>query len=117
MHFPVRLRKALQEVLRATRVGKPPNKCGLDLQPIAERHLRPRLRLAQTYPADLLAEALAVAWRCVFCLDELRYQYPDEVISLGETAASHLHKITHESAGRRWRRMTGKAPTTKDGAS
>lgn len=60
VHFPARLRKALQEVLTATRVGKPLNKCGLDLQPNAERHLRPRLRLrlrlAQTYPADLLAE-------------------------------------------------------------
>jgi error-prone DNA polymerase len=102
VHFHVRSRKALQDVLTATRVGKPLTECGLDLQPNAERHLRTRLRLAQTYPEDLLAETLNVASRCVFSLDELRYQYPDEVIPKGETAASYLRKITYEGAGRRW---------------
>ncbi len=101
-HFHVRSRKPLQDVLTATRVGKPLTDCGLDLQPNAERHLRTRLRLAQTYPEDLLAETLTVASRCVFSLDELRYQYPDEVIPKGETPASYLRKITYEGAGRRW---------------
>jgi len=102
VHFHVRSRKPLQDVLTATRVGKPLTECGLDLQPNAERHLRTRLRLAQTYPDDLLAETLTVAARCVFSLDELRYQYPDEVIPQGETAVSYLRKITYEGAGRRW---------------
>jgi len=102
VHFHVRSRKPLQDVLTATRVRKPLTECGLDLQPNAERHLRTRLRLAQTYPDDLLAETLTVAARCVFSLDELRYQYPDEVIPNGETAASYLRKITYEGAGRRW---------------
>jgi error-prone DNA polymerase len=104
VHFHVRSRKPLQDVLTATRVRKPLTECGLDLQPNAERHLRTRLRLAQTYPDDLLAETLTVAARCVFSLDELRYQYPDEVIPSGETAASYLRKITYEGAGRRWPR-------------
>ena len=102
VHFHVRSRKALQDVLTATRIGKPLTECGLDLQPNAERHLRTRLRLAQTYPEDLIAETLHVASRCVFSLDELRYQYPDEVIPKGETAASYLRKITYDGAGRRW---------------
>ena len=102
VHFHVRSRKALQDVLTATRIGKPLTECGLDLQPNAERHLRTRLRLAQTYPEDLIAETLHVASRCVFTLDELRYQYPDEVIPKGETAASYLRKITYDGAGRRW---------------
>jgi error-prone DNA polymerase len=102
VHFHVRSRKPLQDVLTATRIGKPLTECGLDLQPNSERHLRTRLRLAQTYPEDLLAETLTVASRCVFSLDELRYQYPDEVIPKGETPASHLRKITYEGAGRRW---------------
>ena len=102
VHFHVRSRKPLQDVLTATRVGKPLTECGLDLQPNSERHLRTRLRLAQTYPSDLLAETLNVAARCVFSLDELRYQYPDEVIPKGQTAASYLRQITYEGAGRRW---------------
>ena len=102
VHFHVRSRKPLQDVLTATRIGKPLTECGLDLQPNAERHLRTRLRLAQTYPEDLLAETLTVAARCVFSLDELRYQYPDEVVPTGETPASYLRRITYEGAGRRW---------------
>lgn len=102
VHFHVRSRKALQDVLTATRVGRPLTECGVDLQPNAERHLRTRLRLAQTYPDALLAETLNVAARCHFSLEELRYQYPDEVVPAGETAPSYLRRITYEGAGRRW---------------
>ncbi|KQW36548.1 error-prone DNA polymerase [Rhizobacter sp. Root404] len=102
VHFHVRSRKPLQDVLTATRIGKPLTECGLDLQPNAERHLRTRLRLAQTFPEDLLAETLVVAARCVFSLEDLRYQYPDEVVPTGHTSSSYLRQITYEGAGRRW---------------
>ncbi|HZX83609.1 MAG TPA: error-prone DNA polymerase, partial [Reyranella sp.] len=102
VHFHVRSRKPLHDVLTATRVGRPLTECGLDLQPNAERHLRTRLRLGQTYPEDLLAETLHVAARCQFSLEELRYQYPDEVVPEGETPASYLRRIAYEGAGRRW---------------
>jgi error-prone DNA polymerase len=102
VHLHVRSRKALQDVLTATRLGRPLTECGLDLQPNAERHLRTRLRLAQTYPEALLAETLRVASLCHFSLDELRYHYPDEVVPAGETPASYLRRLTYEGAGRRW---------------
>ncbi|WP_304308319.1 error-prone DNA polymerase [Pseudacidovorax intermedius] len=102
VHMHVRSRKPLQDVLTATRIGKPLTECGLALQPNAERHLRTRLRLAQLYPASLLRETLRVAELCDFSLDELRYQYPDEVVPKGETPASYLRRITYEGAGRRW---------------
>jgi error-prone DNA polymerase len=102
VHLHVRSRKALQDVLTATRIGKPLTECGLELQANAERHLRTRLRLAQTYPPELLEETLRVAERCRFTLDELRYQYPAEVIPAGASATSHLRRLTYEGAGRRW---------------
>jgi len=102
VHFHVRSRKPLQDVMTATRLGKPLTECGLDLQPNAERHLRTRLRLAQTYTPDLLAQTLQVAARCSFSLEELRYQYPDEVVPEGYTPAGYLRRITYEGAGRRW---------------
>jgi len=102
VHFHVRSRKPLQDVLTATRVGRPLTECGLALQPNAERHLRTRVRLAQTYPPELLAETLVVAARCRFSLAELRYQYPDEVVPPGETPGSYLRRLTFEGAGRRW---------------
>jgi error-prone DNA polymerase len=102
VHMHVRSRKPLQDVMTATRVGRPLTECGKELQPSAERHLRTRLRLAQTYPDDLLAETVRIAGMCHFSLDELKYQYPDEVIPEGETATSYLRRLTYEGAGRRW---------------
>ena len=102
VHMHVRSRKPLQDVMTAIRLGKPLVKCGLDLQQNAERHLRTRLRLAQLFPPDLMAETLHLAKRCVFSLDELQYQYPQEVVPAGETAASYLRRVTYEGAGRRW---------------
>jgi len=102
VHMHVRSRKPLQDVMTATRVGKPLTECGRELQPNAERHLRTRLRLAQLYSPALLAETERVVQRCSFSLDELRYQYPDEVVPAGETPASYLRRISYEGAGRRW---------------
>ncbi|MBB6558837.1 error-prone DNA polymerase [Acidovorax soli] len=100
MHL--RSRKPLQDVLTATRVGKPLTECGYELQRSAERHLRSRVRLAQTYPEELMAETVRIAERCTFSLDEIRYQYPDEVVPDGHTPASFLRQATYEGAGRRW---------------
>ena len=102
VYMHVRSRKALHDVMTATRTGRPLAECGRELQVNAERHLRTRLRLSQTFSTDLMAETLHVANRCAFSLDELKYQYPDEVVPLGETPASYLRRITYEGAGRRW---------------
>jgi error-prone DNA polymerase len=102
VHMHVRSRKPLQDVMTAIRICKPLTECGLDLQQNAERHLRTRLRLAQTFPAELMAETLRVADRCHFSLDELKYQYPQEVVPAGETPESYLRRVTYEGAGRRW---------------
>ena len=102
VHMHVRSRKPLQDVLTATRLGRPLTECGYALLRSAERHLRSRLRLAQTFPADLMAQTLHVVARCSFSLDELRYQYPDEVVPAGHTPESYLRQATYEGAGRRW---------------
>ncbi|CAN7332212.1 error-prone DNA polymerase [Rhizobacter sp. LjRoot28] len=102
VHMHVRSRKPLQDVMTASRVSKPLTECGLELQCNSERHLRTRLRLAQTFPLDLLEETLRVAARCDFSLSELSYQYPDEVVPQDETPTSYLRKLTYEGAGRRW---------------
>src|ERR1035437_7579103 len=79
VHMHVRSRKPLQDVMTAIRICKPLTECGLDLQQNAERHLRGRLRLAQAFTDEVMAETLKVADRCNFSLDELKYQYPQEV--------------------------------------
>ena len=98
----VRSRKPLHDVLTAIRIGQPLTECGFALAPNAEQRLRLRSTLASLYPPELLAETLAVAARCGFSLDELRYQYPSEVIPEGETPQSHLRRLVEEGARRRW---------------
>jgi error-prone DNA polymerase len=102
VHMHVRSRKRLQDVLTATRIGKPLTECGFALEPSAEQRLRLRSTLGNLYPPGLLAETLAVAARCDFSLDELRYQYPSEVIPEGETPTSYLRRLTEDGARKRW---------------
>jgi len=97
----VRSRKPLQDTLTAVRLGKSIAECGLDLQPNAEQHLRSRLRLSQIYPAALLEESLEIAARCTFSLEELRYQYPEEIVPAGETMSAYLRRLVYEGATQR----------------
>ncbi|WP_186159380.1 PHP domain-containing protein, partial [Burkholderia gladioli] len=94
----VRSRKPLQDVLTAIRLGRSVRECGYELAPNAERHLRSRLRLANLYPAGALEETVRIARRCTFSLDELRYEYPDELVPAGYTPASYLREQTYIGA-------------------
>src|SRR5712664_2486015 len=102
VHMHVRSRKALQDTLTAIRLRTTVQACGHALFPNAERHLRLRMRLAQIYPAELLAEAVRIAERCRFSLEELRYEYPEELVPGGETPAGHLRKLTERGLARRF---------------
>ncbi|MFM0353351.1 error-prone DNA polymerase [Paraburkholderia nemoris] len=98
----VRSRKPLQDTMTAIRVGKPVHECGYDLAPNAEQHLRSRLRLANLYPDEALAATVDIACRCTFSLDELRYEYPDELVPAGFTSAAYLRQETYIGARRRF---------------
>jgi error-prone DNA polymerase len=98
----VRSRKPLHDVITATAAGQPVHACGYALQPNAEAHLRSRQRLAQLYPRAWLAASVAVASRCSFSLQEIRYHYPQEVVGSGESALACLERLTYEGAQRRY---------------
>jgi error-prone DNA polymerase len=96
VHMHVRQRQALQNVLTAIRVGKPVAECRAALYPNGERYLRAIGRLSNVYPPDLLIETLAIVQRCTFCLSEIRYEYPEEVVPVGESPTSYLRQLTYE---------------------
>ena len=100
MHL--RSRKPLQDTLAATRLGKPVAECGFALEPNAEQHLRSRGRLAALYEPTWLENTMVFAGRCRFSLDELRYEYPQEIVPAGETPQSHLRKLTDAGASKRF---------------
>ncbi|MDO8756098.1 MAG: error-prone DNA polymerase, partial [Polaromonas sp.] len=101
----VRSRKPLHDVMTAVKLGKTVHECGFALQANAEAHLRPRMRLADLYPAELLRATLAVAARCSFSLDEIRdlYRYPvGDMVPEAETPARCLRRLTAEGAHERY---------------
>ena len=100
-----RSRKPLHDVMTAVKLGKTVHQCGFALQANAEAHLRPRMRLAGIYPAELLRATLEVAARCTFNLDEIRnlYRYPkNDMVPPAETPARWLRRLTWQGAHTRY---------------
>src|SRR5476649_2298300 len=101
----VRSYKPLHDTVTAIRHGIPVAQCGYRLPPNAEQHLRSRLRLGNLYPREALDESVRLARLCNFSLDELRYEYPHELVPEGETPTSHLRQQAY--IGAHWRYPQG----------
>ena len=102
VHMHARARRALQDTLTAIRLRTPLTECGYALHVNGERHLRSRGRLGTIYPRALTDATIDVAERCTFSLDELRYEYPREIVPEGETPTSWLRKLTEQGLARRY---------------
>src|SRR5688572_12332556 len=102
VHMHARGRRALQDALTATRLRTTVERAGLALHPNGERHLRPLSRLREIYPPELTEATLTIAARCRFSLEELRYEYPREIVPEGETPSSWLRQLTLQGMRQRW---------------
>jgi error-prone DNA polymerase len=102
VHMHIRRRLALQHTLTAIRHRVSITEAGGLIARNGERHLRRRHVLAKLYPSTLMEETTRVAERCAFTLDELRYQYPCELVPDGHTATSWLRHLAEEGAKWRW---------------
>ena len=97
-----RQRRVLHDVLTAIRHGCKLPELGYRALPCGERHLRSRQRLATLNRQELLDESVRIARRCRFSLDQLRYQYPREVVPQGISSATHLRDLTEAGIRQRW---------------
>ena len=102
VHMHARARRPLQDAMTALRLNTTVQTAGDALFANGERHLRTRLALSRLYPPELLAQTLVVAARCDFSLDELRYEYPDEVVPAGQTPMGWLAACTEAGLARRY---------------
>ncbi|HVP89440.1 MAG TPA: error-prone DNA polymerase [Casimicrobiaceae bacterium] len=102
VHMHIRERRALQDTLTAIRLKTQVAQAGYALHSNGERHLRPLATLERLYPPAWLAETLVIAERCRFSLDELRYEYPEEIVPAGETPTSYLRRLTEAGFEKRF---------------
>ncbi len=100
MHEPGR--KPLQDVLSALREKDSVQSMGRRLQSNAEAYLKPVDSLEELYPEPLLEQSRYIASRCHFSLNELKYQYPEEVVPSGETPIAYLSRLVDAGAEYRW---------------
>jgi error-prone DNA polymerase len=101
-HVPAR--RILQDVVTCIREGCTIDDAGFRRTRTADRHLKPPAEMARLfarYP-EAVARTREIADRCRFSLNELRYQYPDEVKIAGRSAQENLEGLTWEGAGRRY---------------
>ncbi|SMF23606.1 error-prone DNA polymerase, DnaE-like [Tistlia consotensis] len=109
MHHPGR--KPLADVMTCIREGTTIDAAGWRLALNAERHLKAPAEIARLFAGypEAVAESLAVAGRCRFTLDELRYEYPEELTApkengREETVQQALERLTWAGAAERWPR-------------
>ncbi len=111
-------RRPLQDVLTCVRYGCTVEEAGLRLLPNAERHIKPPEEMARLF-ADLpgaVERTVEIAERATdvrpfgrrrrtrgFSLDQLKYQYPTEVVPADKTPTDHLATLT-------WRGARGRYP-------
>ena len=68
----------------------------------AERTLRPINTLQQLYPEEMLRQTTVIAAQCEFNMDELRYQYPEDLVPPHLTPSAYLRQLTYDGAQERW---------------
>ncbi len=104
VHFHMAQRQPLSDVLTAVRHGCTVAAAGELLFPNAQRYLRSPEEMAALftrYP-EALQRTLEIARQTTFSLDELRYEYPEELAPAGQTPMEYLTRLAWEGAHDRY---------------
>jgi error-prone DNA polymerase len=104
VHYHTADRMLMHDCVTAIRHGTTIDKVHHDRFANSQRHLRALDEIADLYRdvPDAIARTVEISQRCRFSLDELRYEYPEEVSPAGMTLIEHLKRLTWEGANQRW---------------
>ncbi len=104
VHYHDASRRYLHDVLTAVRLKTTVAELGVSRFPNGERRLRPVDELISLFAQcpDAVSRTGEVADRCTFSLDELRYDYPEELCPGDETPISYLTRLTLAGARDRY---------------
>ncbi|MFT5710023.1 MAG: error-prone DNA polymerase [Halioglobus sp.] len=95
-------RKPLHDVFTALRHNSSIHQLGTKRLANSQQHLRSIENLQQLYPSALLQESVHIASLCNFSLDQLRYEYPEEVVPKHHTANTYLRELVRSGETLRW---------------
>ncbi|AHI24897.1 putative DNA polymerase III alpha subunit [Komagataeibacter xylinus E25] len=93
-------RRILQDVVTCIRHNTTIDEAGFVRERHADRYLKPpqeMARLFSRYP-EAVARTMDITERCRFSLDDLAYQYPDEIETPGRTPQDELEDLTWQGA-------------------
>ncbi|MBP87446.1 MAG: error-prone DNA polymerase [Planctomycetaceae bacterium] len=104
VHYHIRQRSQLQDIVTAIRHGCTVAELGHRRFPNSERYLKPPDQMAELFAAypEAFHRTIEIAERCHFSLDELRYEYPEELAPAGITSLQYLEQLTWEGAKQRY---------------
>lgn len=93
-HVPARL--PLHDCLTATKHHTTVAEAGDLLLPNAQRHLQSIETIQKKFStiADAIERTREIADRCAFRMDDLRYEYPEELAPEGKTPIQYLRELT-----------------------
>ncbi len=105
VHYHVADRRPLQDVLTCIRLGCTLPEAGFRLFAHAERHLKRPQEMARLFAEhpQAIARTVQIAQRAAaFNLDELRYEYPDEICPPHRTPMQYLIDLTWQGAAKHY---------------
>ena len=95
----------LQDVLTCIREKCTIHTAGYLLHPNAERFLKPSEEMKRLFTnhEELLQRTIEIADACTFSLNELKYEYPEEITTEGRTPQEELTMLAWEGAATRYK--------------
>jgi error-prone DNA polymerase len=100
VHYHDHQRRQLQDLLTCIREKCTIQNAGYKLHPNAERYLKPGYemqRLFRQYP-EAIARTQEIVNACTFSLDELKYEYPEELTTGGRTPLEEVEYLAWKGA-------------------
>ncbi len=104
VHYHIPQRRPLQDVLSCIRHGCTIQEAGYKLFANAERYLKSPRQMHALFAKhpQAIARGLEITEACTFNLDELRYEYPNEIVPEGKSPLQHLSELAWEGAKQRY---------------
>ena len=93
------LRQPVQDVLTAIKHGTTLERLGKLALQNAERTFRSYNKLSKLFLQPYIDETIKLAEQCQFCLSELKYEYPTELVPKGYSAISYLRSLVQQGIG------------------